>query len=176
MTDFKRHINIMDMAALIFMGLVFGVSLYAWLSGAGRTRTFTLLTGIVLAALLWLILMPIRYRLTEEALVIEGPWPLKTRSIRYRQILDLDSAGSFLSFKADADAVELIVTWKKDGSDRLKKTACHPSHAKEFYEELESRCPNLVKHERTRPIKDDVVAVLAGQNDAQQQNEKRQKE
>ena len=132
MTEYRRHINKTDLAALVFMGLIFGISLAALVSGTGKTRSFAILTGVVFFALAWLILMSIRYELTQKELIIDGPWPLRRHLIRYEQILDLDSVGSFLPFKADADAVELVLTIRKDGTDRTKKVSCHLSTQKSF--------------------------------------------
>ncbi len=175
MKEYRRHINKTDLAALIFMGLVFGIALAARLSGTGGTKPFAILTGAVFFALAWLILMPVRYELTAEELIIDGPWPLRRRLIRYEQILDLDSVGSFLPFKADADAVELVLTIRKDGTDRTKKVSCHPSHVKEFFVELKDRSPNLVKHETVRPIKDDVVQTLMETDPAGSQTKEEEK-
>lgn len=171
MKEFRRHINKTDIAALIFMAAVFGISLYAQLSGAGKTKTFTILTGVVLIALAWLILTPIRYEIGEDVLIIDGPWPLKERRIPYEKVLDIDGIGSFLPFKADADAVELVLTVQKEDSDRFKKVSCHPSHAKEFFEELKKRCPNLVEHETMRPKKKDVFQTLMGTDEEDKKKE-----
>ncbi len=161
MKEFRRHINKADLAGFVFLLLIFLLSLYVRISGGGDTRPLLWITGVASLLLGWLVLMPVRYRFAEETLQIKGPWPLKGRSIRYTDILEMDSVGSFISYKMDADAAELILNCRKVDSDRTFRLSCHPTGAREFAELIEERCPNLIKHE-TAAAGGGLLAVLKG--------------
>ena len=149
MREFRRHIGKTDLAGFVFLLLVFLLSFYVWISGGGDTRPLLWITGIASVLLGWLILMPVRYIFTEDMLRTEGPWPFKGRSVRYGDILEMDSVGSFAAYKMDADSAELILTCRKADSDRLFRLSCHPAKAKEFAELINERCPDLIKQEGT---------------------------
>lgn len=160
MTAFKRHINRMDLAAIIFLGIIFAVSLGSSLAGLARTELFAILTGVVLIALMWLILMPVSYLFTDKELIIHGPWPLPDKHLPYDKIIDIDGVGSYFSFRMDADAVEIILTWKTTGDVKSKRTSCHPTHAREFVQMLDGHCTNLVPKRPKTSEKKDLISVL----------------
>ena len=147
MREFGRHVNKLDLAGFVFLLLVFLLAFYVRISGGGDTAPVMWISGIAGLLLGWLVLMPVRYRFAEETLSVEGPWPLKGRTVRYTDILELDSVGSFAAYRMDADSAELILTCRKADSDRTFRLSCHPTGAKEFAELIKERCPNLLSHE-----------------------------
>ena len=162
MTEFRRHINKTDLVAVLFLGFIFGISLTSQLTGLARTGIFTLLTGAVLAVLGWLIFMPAVYSFTEKELRVRGPWPLPERKIPYENVLDIDAVGSYVSFRMDADAAEIVLTWKVPGQEKSRRTSCHPTHAKEFVQLLDERCTHLLPKETKASGKNDLISVLRG--------------
>ncbi len=165
--EFRRHINKLDLAGVVFMAFIFGISLVSLLTGLADTALFTFLSGLTLAGLVWLILMPVTYCLEEKELLIRGPWPLRSRKIDYNSVLDIDAVGSYLSYKTDADAVEIMLTLKKGTGDKTGKISCHPTGARAFVRELDARCPHLVRLDAARPH-NDLIEVLRGEKKEEQ--------
>ena len=144
MVRYKKHISIFEIIAAIVIG---GILLVAVVSQIIYGSDLTLLIAILMfCGLLYafLLLTPIAYVFEETELVLVNPKPMRSKRIRYADVIYIDTVGSFLLSKKDFDTVEVILTYRL--SSGWKKTvSCHPKNVTDFVKTLHEHCLNIIQ-------------------------------
>jgi len=135
--SFKRHISLFEKFALAALCLLLLLMIAGQLCYGGGSVGFMIFLAVCIVSLLFLLLIPLRYELHEDCLIIVNPSPLKSKTVKYSQIVKFDTVGSNVAAKIDADAKEVLIVCSFEGKRFKKVVSCHPKNVCSFVEELE---------------------------------------
>ena len=141
---FQKHISRIE---IILAGAMYLLLLLAMITqlffGGGALLILAALT-IISVVYTYLVFWPECYEFKEHSFLLTNSKRERTLEIRYLDIIDFNTVGSFQLSQRDFDTVEVILTYRTGPKERKRTVSCHPKDIHGFVNMLQKQCPHLI--------------------------------